>query len=178
QVLGESFTRPPPAAAAAPAPSVANALPTPSEAPPTTAGPPVFTPVTTTTQATSTTTPTAAVAAAPVQLAALAVTTTTTGTTMPDPALVAVDDVVVAAVKGAVRVDVLANDSEPGSTLVPRSVSIVVPPQHGKAKPNKDGRVHYEPAHGYAGPDSFRYSVCDTAGHCLTAEVTLTVAGH
>ena len=173
QVLGESFTRPPPAAAPAPAPSVESALPAPSEAPATTVAPPLFIPVTTTTPTTTTTTST------PVQLSVAAITTTTTTTAaLPAPARVAVDDVVVATVRGPIHIDVLANDNEPGGTLVAKSVSIVTAPLHGKAKPDKDGRVHYEPTHGYLGPDSFAYSVCDTAGQCFTATVTLTVAAH
>jgi hypothetical protein len=79
-------------------------------------------------------------------------------------------------VKGPIHIDVLANDSEPGGTLNPKSVSIVTPPVHGKAKPDKDGRVHYDPDPHYTGPDSFTYSVCDTAGRCFTARVTLNVA--
>jgi hypothetical protein len=107
-------------------------------------------------------------------------TTTTTATTLPTappPApQVAVDDVVTTPVKGGININVLANDHEPGGTLVPKSVSIVSPPLHGKAKPDHDGRVHYDPDPHYIGPDAFTYSVCDTSGQCFTAVVTLTVA--
>jgi large repetitive protein len=88
---------------------------------------------------------------------------------------VAVDDAVAVRADALARIDVLANDSEPGGTLVPRSVTIVDPPAHGRAAPDKDGRVRYKPAAQYRGPDSFVYSVCDTTHRCFTAVVTLSV---
>src|SRR5207248_27624 len=63
----------------------------------------------------------------------------TTTTSLLSPPRVAVDDVVSAPVHGPVHIDVLANDSEPRGTLVPRSVSIVSPPLHGTAKPARMG---------------------------------------
>ena len=91
---------------------------------------------------------------------------------------VAVDDVVLQPVKGAIDIKVLTNDSEPGGTLVPSSVSIVSAPLHGRATPHKDGRIHYDPAPHYSGPDSFTYSVCDTTGQCFSAQVTLNDVRH
>jgi hypothetical protein len=91
---------------------------------------------------------------------------------------VAVDDVVTAPVRAPIVIIVLANDSEPGGTLVPKSVSIVAAPLHGRAKADKDGRVHYEPDAHYSGPDAFTYSVCDATGQCFTAQVMLTDARH
>ena len=186
QVLGESFSRPPQAAAPAPGPTASEAPAAPNVDPTTTTAP-AFTPETTTT-ATSAPAGTV-VATTPVQQSAPTTSTasplvspsppTTTTTSPPSaPVRVAVDDVLPTPIHGPIRIDVLANDSEPGGTLVPGSVSIVVPPLHGKAKPDKDGRVHYDPAGGYSGPDVFTYSVCDTAGRCFTAQVTLTVAAH
>lgn len=179
RVLGESFSRQPQRAASSPAPapastpSVSDALPPPATAPTTIVTAPLFVPVPTTT----TTAPPARVTTP----APTTVITTTTTTTAPPPApppaqRVAVDDVVTAPVKGGITIAVLANDHEPGGTLVPQSVSIVSQPLHGKAHPDKDGRVHYDPDPHYTGPDAFTYSVCDTAGRCFTAVVTLTVA--
>ena len=91
---------------------------------------------------------------------------------------VAVDDVVTGTVKGPIVISVLGNDDEPGGTLVPRSLSIVTAPLHGRAKADKDGRVHYEPDAHYSGPDAFTYSVCDATGQCFTAQVMLTDARH
>jgi putative nucleotidyltransferase with HDIG domain len=184
QVLGESFTRQPPGAtsttvpSSTPQPSVSDALSPPGTAPTTTVIAPPFVPVTTTTSTTVPSAPgTQAQAAPALTPTAPTATTTTTATPAPQPR-VAVNDVVASTVTAPIRIDVLANDSEPGGTLVPKSVSIVTAPLHGKAKPDKDGRVHYDPDGHYVGPDSFTYSVCDTAGQCFTALVTLTVDRH
>jgi len=185
-VLGESFRRPPQAAAPAPVPGpTAGDAPSVPNVDPTTTAAPAFTPETTTTSAPAgtiiATTPAQqsvpTTSTAPV-LVPPSSTTTSTTSPRPAPARVAVDDVVSTPVKGPVHIDVLANDHEPGGTLNPKSVSIVVPPLHGKAKVDKDGRVHYNPAGGYSGPDAFTYSVCDTAGQCFTAQVTLSVVAH
>jgi large repetitive protein len=39
--------------------------------------------------------------------------------------------------------------------------TIAQPPSHGAASVNADGRLTYTPKPGYAGPDEFRYRVCD-----------------
>jgi len=182
QVLGENFTRPPQAEVSTPSqPSAGDAGPAPSSDTTTTTTtaptfPFVIVPVTTTlpsrvagsSPTTSTTAPLVSPAGA----------TTTTTSPQPAPQRVAVDDVVDKPVKGGINIEVLANDSEPGGVLVPRSVSIVVPPMHGKAHPDNDGRVNYDPRPHYTGRDTFTYSVCDTNRQCFTAQVTLTVAAH
>ena len=72
---------------------------------------------------------------------------------------------------------VLANDQPlPGAAFVPKTLSIAVQPAHGKAHAEGGGRIHYQPAKGYSGPDSLVYSICDDAGRCFSAVVTFTVS--
>lgn len=81
-----------------------------------------------------------------------------------------------AAGRGATHVLVLANDQPlPGATLVPKTLRIAVAPAHGKAHVEGGGRIHYQPAKGYAGLDSLVYSICDDAGRCFSAVLTITV---
>jgi len=178
QVLGENFSRPPSASAAAPSPAV-DAAPGPPPTTTTTIPPaPTFTVVAPTTTTTAAPQPVKPAPAMTFQQPAPTMTTTTTVSPprLPPVPKVAVDDVVTNPVKGGINIDVLANDREPGGTLAASSVSIVSPPLHGMARPDNHGRIHYDPAPHYAGPDSFTYSVCDTAGRCFTAQVTLTDA--
>ena len=68
---------------------------------------------------------------------------------------------------------VLANDTDPdGDPLV---VSLVDAPTHGQLEMSTDGAFSYTPNPGYAGADSFRYTVADGQASAL-AEVTLLVA--
>ncbi|WP_210437764.1 ThuA domain-containing protein [Nocardioides xinjiangensis] len=73
----------------------------------------------------------------------------------------------------AVRVDVLANDSDAdeGDEL---SVESVTKPAHGTAVAGADGTVTYTPDAGYTGDDAFDYVVTDGAD-TDTATVTVTV---
>ncbi|MDI6103880.1 Ig-like domain-containing protein [Actinoplanes sp. NEAU-A12] len=67
-------------------------------------------------------------------------------------------------------IDVLANDEDPnGDTL---GVTIDLPAAHGTATVSA-GRVDYQPAAGYAGPDSFHYTVSDGRGGTSGATVTI-----
>ena len=69
--------------------------------------------------------------------------------------------------------NVLANDSDPdGDTL---SIASVGTPAHGSASV-AGNRVNYTPANGYAGTDSFTYSIADGKGGTASATVTITVA--
>src|SRR5262249_4948022 len=65
-----------------------------------------------------------------------------------------------------VKVDVLANDTDPDGNqhLVPSSVTIVTAPTHGSAVVNKDGTVTYTANAGFTGTDSFKYTVKDDNG--------------
>lgn len=78
-----------------------------------------------------------------------------------------------------VDIRVLANDSDAnipgtGQRLLP---TVVDQPTNGTATPNRDGTVHYTPRPGFAGTDSFTYTVSDGAGGVSgRATVTITVA--
>ena len=50
-------------------------------------------------------------------------------------------------------------------------------PKHGTAVMNADGTVTYTPADGFAGVDSFPYTVVDADGNLAAASVQVTVAG-
>ena len=73
----------------------------------------------------------------------------------------------------ATNFDVLANDTD--TNLDPASITINTPPANGTANPLPDGTIDYQPDPDTNGPDSFTYQVCDTAGLCDTATVTITV---
>jgi ELWxxDGT repeat protein len=75
----------------------------------------------------------------------------------------------------AVTIDVLANDSEPGGTIDTTSVQIVSAPAHGTAAVTASGSVVYTPVTGFAGSDSFTYSVKDLQG-ALSNVATVTVS--
>jgi putative nucleotidyltransferase with HDIG domain len=72
-----------------------------------------------------------------------------------------------------VRVDVLANDSDPDGDLSSGTISIVGTPERGKANPSSDGTINYVPDNGATGGDFFVYEVCDSGGACDTASVTI-----
>jgi large repetitive protein len=72
-----------------------------------------------------------------------------------------------------VTIDVLANDSEPDGDRL--TVTATSAPAHGTVTINADGTVTYTPVDSYVGTDSFTYTVCDTAGQCVTETVSLIV---
>ncbi len=77
-----------------------------------------------------------------------------------------------------VEIDVLANDRALTGTLDPSTVTVTAGPDHGSATPDAQGMVTYTPAAGYAGPDSFQYTVRDDQGTLSNpATVSLTVYG-
>jgi hypothetical protein len=109
--------------------------------------------------------------------------------TVKDPrAPLAVDDTAKTDQNKAVDVDVLANDGKNslGQDPDPASLMVTTNPTHGKAEVGTDGTVTYTPNTGFAGTDTFKYSVCDsveipeaaraTSQFCDTATVTVTVA--
>ncbi len=77
----------------------------------------------------------------------------------------------------AVRIDVLANDSDPdGDGIDPATVAITAPPGNGSAVVNSDGTVTYTPNHNFGRTDTFDYTVADVLGATSNvARVTVTV---
>jgi hypothetical protein len=97
--------------------------------------------------------------------------------TGPNAAPVAADDVVtLVAGQAAARVAVLANDTDAeGDEL---TVAVASTPMHGTAVVNPDRTITYTPEAGYAGADSFNYTVSDASGGSDTGTVNLTVTGN
>ncbi|MEV7974388.1 Ig-like domain-containing protein, partial [Cellulomonas sp. NPDC089187] len=69
-----------------------------------------------------------------------------------------------------VTVDVLANDQGDAITL-----TSVATPMFGTAVITDDGRVQYTPQAGYSGPDAVVYTITDSVGQTVTAELTISV---
>jgi ELWxxDGT repeat protein len=90
------------------------------------------------------------------------------------PAPVAAADSATSTDDAAVTIDVLANDTAPGGTLNPASIVITAGPAHGTAKVNS-GKVVYTPTTGFAGTDTFAYTVSDDQG-IASAPATVTIA--
>ncbi|SUI97827.1 gliding motility-associated C-terminal domain [Sphingobacterium spiritivorum] len=70
---------------------------------------------------------------------------------------------------------ILQNDDAGTSPIVVSSVTIVIPPSHGKITVNVDGTVTYIPDPGFVGVDEFEYSITDENGLSDTAKVTINV---
>ena len=94
--------------------------------------------------------------------------------TVANAAPVAADDRAAAGPDETVDVDVLGNDSDPDDDTL--TVAAVTTPAHGNATIRPAGRVRYTPTRGFAGDDSFEYTVSDGHGDSAGATVTVTVA--
>lgn len=88
------------------------------------------------------------------------------------PPLAVNDAFVVAGSSANNLLDVLKNDSDPDGDAL--SITAVQAPAHGTASVNA-GKVSYAPTPGYAGTDSFTYTIADGKGGSATAVVTVTV---
>jgi LPXTG-motif cell wall-anchored protein len=55
------------------------------------------------------------------------------------------------------------------------TVTSAGPPANGAVSVNPDGTIDYTPDPDFSGTDTFTYTVCDVAGNCSTATVTVTV---
>ena len=75
----------------------------------------------------------------------------------------------------ALTINVLANDSDPDGTLSSSSVTIETQPAHGTATVTSTGSITYSANAGYAGADSFSYSVLDNQGR-RSAAATVSVS--
>ncbi len=79
----------------------------------------------------------------------------------------------------SVIVSVLENDADPDGLLDVASVAIESDPAHGTVEVNADGSITYFADAGYAGADTFSYSVGDQQGartHAATVSVTVSEA--
>ena len=86
---------------------------------------------------------------------------------------VAGDDETATPTDTPVIVPVLENDRDPNND--PLRISDTTPPENGNITPNADGTMTYTPDIGFAGTDSFSYTVCNDYGICDTATVAVTV---
>ncbi len=93
--------------------------------------------------------------------------------------LLAVDDSAATPEDIAVDIDVLANDVAGNADIDPTSVTIAEAPVSGSVTVNATtGVVTYTPASGYAGTDTFTYTMKDEDGYTSNAAtVTVTVGG-
>jgi len=76
-----------------------------------------------------------------------------------------------------VTINVLVNDTPSSfATFNPASLTIGKSPAHGSTNILSNGNVVYTPASGFAGSDSFTYTVADSTGQVInTATVNITV---
>ncbi len=102
-------------------------------------------------------------------------TVTVTVTPVNDPP-VAIDDSATTRIATAVTIDVLANDSDVDGVLDLTSVSVTTAPSDGTTSTGADGAVTYTPSADFSGTDTFDYRVCDEAGACANATVTVAVS--
>ena len=72
----------------------------------------------------------------------------------------------------SVRIDVLANDTDPDGD--PLTLTGVVQASHGWVMPQPDGSLLYIPASGFVGVDSFSYYICAPEG-CDLSRMSATV---
>ncbi len=75
----------------------------------------------------------------------------------------------------AIRIPVLANDSDPDSDTL--TITSVGTPTQGTAVVNGDGTVTYTPSPGATSSDSFTYTISDGHGNDATAAVTVALGG-
>jgi hypothetical protein len=93
---------------------------------------------------------------------------------------VANDDTATTAQNTPVNINVLANDTDEDND--PLAVTAVSNPPNGSAVVNGDQTVTYTPDTGFAGQDTFTYTICapegcDTTSDTATVTVTVTAAG-
>ncbi len=86
---------------------------------------------------------------------------------------VAVDDQVLTPMGNSVVISPLANDSDPEATVL--TLVMTTTPANGTLTVNGDGTITYTPNAGFAGGDSFIYTVMDADGQTSTAIVFIEV---
>lgn len=76
----------------------------------------------------------------------------------------------------SVKIDVLANDTDPQDNIDVNSLTIITPPANGTIEVDADeNMIIYTPNENYNGLDQFTYSVCDLTSYCTEAIVNITV---
>ena len=78
---------------------------------------------------------------------------------------VAVNDISSLEEDQSIIINILANDYDPDGSLNPSTVAVISNPQHGTFSINPvNGRITYQPASNYFGPDLLSYTVQDNQG--------------
>jgi outer membrane autotransporter protein len=90
--------------------------------------------------------------------------------TVNPPGLNAVDDAATTPARTPVAINVLANDTGDGLTVIS-----VTQPANGGAATNADGTITYTPTPNFAGTDAFTYTIRDAFGQTDSANVRVTV---
>jgi|GEM_PF-6759412 len=74
---------------------------------------------------------------------------------------------------------VISNDLDYENNIDTSSLTLISSPAHGTAQIYPDGSIYYIPANGYAGTDSFTYSICDSDNGttCDQATVSISING-
>ena len=88
---------------------------------------------------------------------------------------VAIDDALMTNIDQTASGTVATNDSDPDHTAAQLTYTKLDNPTHGTVVLNANGTYTYTPTAGYAGNDNFTYKVCDPAGKCDSASVTITI---
>ncbi len=94
------------------------------------------------------------------------------------PIVDAIDDAIATTEDTPVDINILANDNDLPSigtltTTNPTNGTIIV--NDGGTTDPSDDTVTYTPNTGYVGVDTFTYTICDDAGNCSTATVTIVI---
>jgi hypothetical protein len=104
--------------------------------------------------------------------------TETDSTVIPtNPPPQAQDDLATTGADETVVINVVDNDFDLNGTVDPSSVMIIQQAEFGTATPNGDGTVSYTPGSGYAGADSFQYTVTDDLGAISNVATVLIYVG-
>lgn len=97
--------------------------------------------------------------------------TTTTRSSGP----LAVDDYLAVEEGKEAKPKVLDNDAPGDASLDEGTLSIAAGPANAESYKVHNDHLHYKPADGFVGVDRIRYRICDDAGRCDTATVSIAV---
>ncbi len=89
--------------------------------------------------------------------------------------VVANDDTTTTEEGDPVSGDLLANDFDPDKDTITINTTPVEDPSNGTVTIDPDGTFTYTPDAGFVGEDTFVYEICDEAGACDKATVTVSV---